>query len=46
MYFLHAPKLFRRPKGGSQNETTKEENSWGILTHNTSGIGGRVGAPE
>jgi len=31
MYFLHAPKLFRRPKGGSQSETTEEEKSWGTL---------------
>jgi hypothetical protein len=23
--------LFKRPKGGSQNERTKEEESWGTL---------------
>jgi len=26
-----APKLFKRPKGESQNEITKEEKSWGTF---------------
>jgi hypothetical protein len=26
-----APKLLKRPKGGSQNETTGKEESWGML---------------
>ncbi len=27
----HAPKLFKRSKGGSLNKTMKEEESWGML---------------
>jgi len=28
LFYWHAPKLLKRPKGGSQSETTKEKESW------------------
>ncbi len=30
-YAWHAPKLFKKPKGGSHNETMEKEESWGTF---------------
>ncbi len=42
-----APKLLKKPKGGSQNENNGRKKKVGArsLTHNTLGLGGCVEAP-